>query len=308
MKLKLIALAAMLAASASSQAAMDGATSGNGSLIANFIYQGGASATTGGDDMSASFDLGVDMNTVIGWNGIAGFTRTWNLSTGQLTGAGGSAPSVPQTIGNYGTAFADLKDFAGASANLIQFNVIALDNTNKGTALTGSRYLSTGDTSFASVNNGQLNAFDTMNLYVNANNALGTHASAANGASTATPADPANSYFRAINGSGTGDNWVTFSQSEDTTKAVTQSQQFWLLTNVSGSATTAVARTPFGFDLGDTGTTVNQLAEFSTWTVDLASNTITFATPVPEAETWAMMVAGLGLMGFMARRRKNNAV
>jgi len=24
---------------------------------------------------------------------------------------------------------------------------------------------------------------------------------------------------------------------------------------------------------------------------------------VPEAETWAMMLAGLGLVGFMARRR-----
>jgi hypothetical protein len=25
--------------------------------------------------------------------------------------------------------------------------------------------------------------------------------------------------------------------------------------------------------------------------------------PVPEAETWAMMLAGLGLVGFMARSR-----
>lgn len=28
-------------------------------------------------------------------------------------------------------------------------------------------------------------------------------------------------------------------------------------------------------------------------------------TPVPEAETYAMMLAGLGLLGFMARRKKN---
>ena len=27
-------------------------------------------------------------------------------------------------------------------------------------------------------------------------------------------------------------------------------------------------------------------------------------TAVPEAETYAMMVGGLGLLGFMARRRK----
>lgn len=32
----------------------------------------------------------------------------------------------------------------------------------------------------------------------------------------------------------------------------------------------------------------------------------TFANPVPEPETYAMLLAGLGLMGFMARRRQRN--
>lgn len=35
--------------------------------------------------------------------------------------------------------------------------------------------------------------------------------------------------------------------------------------------------------------------------------TFTTMTPVPEPETYAMLLAGLGLLGFTARRRKNNA-
>lgn len=36
------------------------------------------------------------------------------------------------------------------------------------------------------------------------------------------------------------------------------------------------------------------------------SQTITLAAPVPEPETYAMLMAGLGLMGFVARKRRKN--
>lgn len=38
--------------------------------------------------------------------------------------------------------------------------------------------------------------------------------------------------------------------------------------------------------------------------VNPASQALLSVSPVPEAQTWAMLVAGLGLLGFMARRRK----
>jgi probable HAF family extracellular repeat protein len=50
------------------------------------------------------------------------------------------------------------------------------------------------------------------------------------------------------------------------------------------------------------------------WIVVNAHNSITgeshafLLTPVPEPETYALFMAGLGLMGFIARRRKNSQV
>lgn len=44
---------------------------------------------------------------------------------------------------------------------------------------------------------------------------------------------------------------------------------------------------------------------FALRTVSFVADTVT--APVPEPETYAMMLAGLGLLGFMARRRKQQA-
>ncbi len=58
------------------------------------------------------------------------------------------------------------------------------------------------------------------------------------------------------------------------------------------------------------GTSVGDMsnASFSDGT-DVVGNMriITNVTPVPEPETYAMMLAGLGMLGFMARRRKQKA-
>ncbi len=43
-------------------------------------------------------------------------------------------------------------------------------------------------------------------------------------------------------------------------------------------------------------------------TAQYGTNSAWYVSPVPEPETYAMMLAGLGLMGFMARRRKTNAL
>ena len=59
----------------------------------------------------------------------------------------------------------------------------------------------------------------------------------------------------------------------------------------------------FGFDSGSQGVVgVSNL--LSAWAVRPGD---VLLAPVPEPETYAMMLAGLGLMGFVAKRRKQKA-
>jgi hypothetical protein len=49
-------------------------------------------------------------------------------------------------------------------------------------------------------------------------------------------------------------------------------------------------------------TTLNSLA-FNTFNLG-TNGTLTYVGAVPEADTWAMMMLGLGFMGFVARRKQ----
>jgi hypothetical protein len=83
-------------------------------------------------------------------------------------------------------------------------------------------------------------------------------------------------------------------------------QNFWLLTTSSLSNTAQASKTAFGVDFN--GNSVIAGTEFGKWNVT-ADGMVSFANPapVPEASTYGMMLAGLGLVGFMARRRMNRA-
>jgi hypothetical protein len=304
-KLKALAAAAILVTSAPAFASMQNSTSGNGELIVNFISQGGTSATLGGDDYSAAFDLGVSMNDVLSWNGVAGFSRTWNLDTGVMSGTGVAGGSV--SIGTYSTVWSDLNSAIGVVPAAIQFNVIALDSTDKTAIAGGSRYLTTADVAtYPSLTNVNQLGFSNMDAYVDANNLLGTHVSSANGASLGVVG--ASSYFRSIGGGGQGDTWMG-KTTADTTTILATAQNFWSLVSTAPGGTAQASKTAFGVDLN--ANSAIGAGEYGEWSVNAANHTITYtnpgvAAPVPEASTWAMLVAGLGMISMMIRRRTNS--
>lgn len=291
MKLKLLALAALAVVSSSSFAAIQDASTGNSELLANFRFYGNTvdtSNNTGGDDMSALFDLGVNMDTFLANRNVSGFTQTFDLTTS-----------------NYGGAWAALQTFAGASTANIEFNVIALDNTNQNTT-GGARYMTTTvANTFPSQLNGATNNMQSVNQYVAANQARGTHATEVNGASTATSLDANNIYFGKVNGTTDGDNWAGFST--DSTAKVGVDQNFYFLTTSSGVSSAQATKLAFGYDLDGNGSL--GATEMGKWTVNAAAGTLTFTNPaaVPEPETYAMLLAGLGLVGSILRRRSQAA-
>lgn len=79
-----------------------------------------------------------------------------------------------------------------------------------------------------------------------------------------------------------------------------QSNAYW--TNVESNQDPAKAMS-FGFHNGYQWTNVNLKTDsLNAWAVH--DGDIAAVTPVPEPEIYAMMLAGLGLMGFIGKRRK----
>jgi MYXO-CTERM domain-containing protein len=287
-KFKALAVTAVMAASAPALAAIEGGPTGNGELLLNVRYYGGDSATSGGDDISGLFDLGIKMNDMIALNGQTDINKSWDM-----------------TGGAYGASWNQLISFVtshGGDTSKIGYNVIALDSSTPNIA-GGVHYLTTGNVdAYPVIGNANVKSLSGMQQYIDANNSRGKHATDANGASTATPTDAPNSFFGAINGFGQGDTWLT-KAGLDTTQPLGTAQHFWLLTTSSTSTLAKGITTPFGADLDHDGKITGD--EFSKFNLN-GNGTLSFTSPVsavPEADTWAMLLAGLGMLGMMVRRR-----
>lgn len=314
MKLKLIALAAMLAAG-SAQAAIDiGSPSGNGELLLNLKWADG-DTSNGDQSVSAAFDLGITLNDAVANFNTAGFSQSWDLNSY------GSQLSTFLGAPNLVLANAEMNVFAldGAGTNP---GDVRLVSTTSGISSTGSTVTLTNS---SKPNNATLNEIPgnvtVVNFFAAVNNSA-THNSVANGASNATPAS-GNAWFD--NGSGmdkfgnqaifdtTGKFAGNYAAGTGVLAGQAKALPFYFVATSSNTGTDKAILTPFGFDIdGDgvvefdnNGTAVaGGTSEYGLWT--LQGSTLTYSVAaVPEAETYAMMLAGLGLVGFMVRRRRN---
>ncbi len=311
MKLKLIALAAMLAAG-SAQAAIDtGLASGNGELMLNLKWKD-SSLADGNQSVSAAFDLGVTMNdAATTWNA-AGFSRSWNLNDAAYGGAFASFLASPMMV--LGNAEMNVFALDGTGTNPGDTRIVS---TTSGINAAGSAVslLASSVPSNANFNNIFTNTI--VNNFLVGVNGSSNHGAVANGASIAD-ATSGSAWFD--NGTGM-DKFGGLSAFDSTGKfdgsyaagtgilaGQARALPFYMVVASSTDPFGKTTMTPFGADLDGDGVVEfdngNGVSEYGLWTLQGSTLTYSVAAAVPEAETYAMMLAGLGLVGFMVRRRK----
>lgn len=271
-KLAMALIAAGLVSGGAAQASISDFGSGDSSVMLSVVDSG-----TG---VSALFDLGINLSTMLTSINTAGYSLSFDLNSNP----------------DYSAAWTSFM----SAANLanVKWNVIAGDSTGNSTTAGDVRYLSTSTDAIGTVDNttvSKLATFSSVNTYLTSSNPLGTHPTSANGADFVTSA-AGNAYFN--NGFGV-DKWknnATFV----TLASLGVAQSFYYLTGNSNSLGPATVKA-FGFDQNGNGV---EATEYGKWNVS-STGLVTFSNPtlVPEADTWAMFVAGLIAVGAIARRR-----
>lgn len=293
MKLKLIALAALLATAGGAHAAIaNSSVNGNNSSGDMFVSLVSASNTA---SYAADLGLRLDQFTSMIAPTATGIKLVWDLDNNtfaDLSTVSTGLTGVMQTL-NYGSVYNTFATAAVTGAADFKYDVKAMDGLP--TALPGvgaNRYLSTASASSVTATNGVVFGLDAaLDPYVAASNAdatNGTHGTAVNtaGANMFDAGDGTNVYF--VNAS--GDNWkntTTFAS----TGVVGTTLNFFALANTSTNTASQALVTKYA----------------GVWAFDAntAQLSYTAVTAVPEADTYAMLLAGLGLMGAIVRRRKS---
>lgn len=281
-----LALVATLVAG-SAHAAMENAnntTQGNSSVI--FL------ALDVNSNIGLTLDLGLRMSDFTNSNSLtSGLTGplTWDFSANTTT--------APVTGTNGWTAAYELFKATQSGGDFL-WGVVAADQIS-GTGITGTNaipgrgLLATGNATqdemlLASTSAPTGNAIGNFINFVAGNNNLGSHSSVDNGANTVTASDGL-SWTPELMGNNFG-GFLTWSYLLANGETSTFQWQQQLVAN------------PVVQQFGNPTTTDALSPAPIAFTFDIATNQLVLS-PVPEPGTYAMLLAGLGAMGFMVRRR-----
>ncbi|MES2579522.1 MAG: PEP-CTERM sorting domain-containing protein [Pseudomonadota bacterium] len=274
---KALAAAVVLAAALPAHAVVDTAASGNSSFILTaFDRVAGISAT---------FDLGKNYSD---------FSVAGASFADSNVDAAGTSFSWDLSSGGYATAWNQF--LAAATLSNIQWAVTAADNTGSGAGNRGviTTYSAVG----GNVTTGQVSTMGSaFDAYVGENTSSAAlfqnHLDGALGNSPTQPGGVANGSSVANSGIAYGGTFYNAGKNYNigATAAGILGADLGVLQYVTGASSFATAPiTIFGngakFNLASNGALV-----YST------------IAAVPEADTWAMMLLGLGFMGFIARRK-----
>jgi hypothetical protein len=297
MKLKPHTIAAAVAialAGGAAQAAITNAAAAPGNSSVLFVAWDNAQTT------SLTVDLGVNLTDFLGATSFTSGTGALSGSLSQWTFGSDSRTVNGQAVaGDYAWSgeFSNFLSAIGGGA--YQWGVVAADNVtgaiSPNNAVQNRTVLSTGTPSQANItgltsSNALSTAPANFNAFAISSTALGTHATNAEGANTATSGG---AYLGTVmKGNFASLPWSYLSDVGATTNL--------FLTQQFGN--------PLVYQLGQGGTfgTAETLLSQGATTVSFNGTTLSInaVTPVPEPSTIAMMLAGLGLVGSIARRRR----
>lgn len=280
-QMKLLALAAMslaMAAPAAHAAIDNGSASGNGELFFSLWSDNGTAGNTA-DDVSYTRDLGVHIND---W---ASAVNTPVLSAAKTTAGYMQSFSADSLLTSFLGAIP-----AGAK---VLWNVVGVDNFGSAkrfvsTAAAGTSALPTQPAGNSVNVETAISSFaDAVNPMADTQNNTPSSTTAVNNSNTATFGD-ATAFAGNPSLFGTNLGGKTLF---NTTGGIGDKLPFFLQYHV-GATGNASSKS-----FGTAGVTD------AYWTLNNAGALSYNVAAVPEADTWAMLLAGLGMMGFIARRR-----
>jgi hypothetical protein len=279
----LVATALLSVAATSANAAIDGQPSGDTLLGNNSEFFFSAWDSTAG--VGYTFDLNWDkyLNDIVGAD--QGPNATGNATLLAQANVGASLIGANGII--YDSALTGFN--LGASAD-VQWNLAAYDVSGR------NRLLVTADSTKGS--------FNVSNIQIKNGVTALSDASLANNALAATADADTYALSTAADGTayagvyGASYNWI-----QDTTNVLGASSNLYYMAATSllssQGNTNALQQVLQSFDGKDVIASTYLSSTDNQWHLQLA------VAAVPEPETYAMLIAGLGLMGFAARRRSN---